>query len=278
MSLRSESGEKGLDRDFRRSEEQIEENADMRIHKSGHEIRSVEDWFRYAPPKMRELHWKDGRSAKELAKAWFRNGTPKPPDELAKLLEAQFGTGITFDEAKPECVIELDDFVGEHRNCDLVVLFKIGARRMVINIEAKADEPFGDPIGEYYDRKTGSGSNVPARIRQLSLALFGREPDEGIRGLRYQLLHAAAATLIEARSNEAEMGLLLIHEFRSASLNGDKLRQNATDWRNFVHAFPELATARIKEDQILGPVSVHGGGRVPNVVLLHLGKLVTELK
>ena len=99
-----------------------------------------------------------------------------------------------------------------------------------------------------------------------------------IRKLRYQLLHAAAATLIEARTNEAQIGLLLIHEFRSASLSRDKLNQNATDWQNFVHAFPELASARIEENQILGPVSVPGGGRVPHTVPLHLGHLVTELE
>jgi len=257
----------------------------MRIHKSGHEILSVENWFSYAPPKKGELQWKDKRSAKELAQSWFRNATPKPPEELGALMEAKFRAGITFDEAKPECVIELDDFVGEHRNCDLVVLCNVGAKRMVINIEAKADEPFGDLIGKYHDQAAAprpgghaSPSNVPARIHQLSKALFGREPDEAIRNLRYQLLHAAAATLIEARANEAEMGLLLVHEFRSAGLNRDRLRQNATDWQNFVHAFPELATARIEENQILDPVSVAGGGRVPHSVPLHLGHLVTELK
>lgn len=250
----------------------------LRIHKSGHGIHSVEDWFRYAPPKRRELQWKDKRSAKELAQSWLRNGAPNPPDELVALIEAKFGTAITFDEAKPVCTIELDEFVGEHRNCDLVVLCNVGAKRLVINVEAKADEPFGEVTGEYYDRKTGSGSNVPARIRQLSLALFGREPDEVIRKLRYQLLHAAAATLIEARGNEAEMGLLLVHEFRSSNLNRDKLTQNETDWQHFVQAFPELAAARIEENQILGPVELAGGGRVPNGLPLYLGHLVTELE
>ena len=48
----------------------------------------------------------------------------------------------------------LDDFKGEHGNCDLVVLCRSGnATKLPINIEAKADEPFGDTIGEYYDRK-----------------------------------------------------------------------------------------------------------------------------
>jgi hypothetical protein len=160
------------------------------------------------------------------------------------LLEERFGAGVTFDEAKPECIIELDDFEGEHRNCDLVVFCNVGTKRMVINVEAKADEAFGDLIGKYYDQRAVSSpdgqpsrSNVPARIRQLSQALFGREPDEAIRRLRYQLLHAAAATLIETKKNGAEMGLFLIHEFHSASLNPDKLSQNAADWENFVHAF-----------------------------------------
>jgi len=250
----------------------------MRISKSRHEIQSVEDWFRFAPPKMGKRQWRDGRSAKELARSWSRNGHSEPPVELVALLETKFGTRIIFGEAKAECIIKLDEFAGEHRNCDLVVLCNVDAKRMVINIEAKADEPFGEAIGEYYDQKAGSGSNVPARIRQLSLALFGRVPDETIRKLRYQLLHAAAATLIEAKDNGAELALFLVHEFRSTNLKTDKLAQNDADWQNFVHAFPELATARIAENMILGPVSVRGDGRVPHSVPLHLGKLITALE
>ena len=251
----------------------------MRIHKSGNDIRSVEDWFSYAPPKLGERHWKDGRSAKELARSWFRKGFASPPEEMRRLLKRAFQSEMVFEEAKPECVIELDDFVGEHRNCDLVVRCRAGTRHITINIEAKADEPFGDnTVGHYYDQKANSQSKVPARIRQLSEALFGRAPDESIRKLRYQLLHAAAATLIEAKENGAELGLFLVHEFRSTSLNRNQLKQNGTDWQNFVQAFPELTTARFKKNQILGPVLVPGGGRVPHSVPLHLGKLVTELR
>lgn len=32
------------------------------------EIRSVDDWFKVAPPKGKDKQWKDGYSAKELAK------------------------------------------------------------------------------------------------------------------------------------------------------------------------------------------------------------------
>ena len=92
-----------------------------------------------------------------------------------------------------------------------------------------------------------------------------------------QLRPAAAATLIEAKENDAEVGLFLVHEFRSSSLKRDKLIQNGNDWENFVHAFPELAAAQFEKNQIFGPLSVPGDGRVPDDVQLYLGKLVTEL-
>ena len=91
---------------------------------------------------MGARHWKDGRSAKELARSWVRKGYASPPEEMRLLLlERAFSVEIAFHEAKPECVIELDDFGGEHRNCDLVVLCGVGIQCMAINVEAKADEP-----------------------------------------------------------------------------------------------------------------------------------------
>jgi hypothetical protein len=118
---------------------------------------------------------------------------------------------------------------------------------------------------------------VPARIRHLSLALFGPLPDEEVRKLQYQLLHAAAATLIEAAANRTELGLFLVHEFQSTNLSSAKLKKNSADWENLVHAFPELAAAQVEKNQILGPVSVPGAGSVRCSVALYLGNLVTEL-
>jgi hypothetical protein len=248
----------------------------VHIHKAGHDILSVDDWFKYAPPKMGERHWKDGRSAKELARSWFRTEFASPPEELRLLLEGAFLTEMEFDEARPECIIELDDFRGEHRNCDLVVLCRAGKQRIAINIEAKADEPFGDStVGAYYDQKLNSSSNVPKRIESLSAALFGKKPDALIRSLRYQLVHSVAATLIEAAAHKAEMGLFLVQEFYSASLNSMKLQQNRTDWTTFVRAFPELNNVEVDKNQILGPISVPGGGRVKNSIPLYLGSFVS---
>jgi hypothetical protein len=250
----------------------------MRIQKNGHEIASVDDWFRWAPPKRGALHWRDDRSAKELAKSWFRTDTAQAPFELTSLLNRTFDSEIVFDEAEPECTVELDDFEGETRNCDLVVLCHAGALRMSVSVEAKADERFGDfTVGEYYDKKLGSSSNVPKRIEQLSTALFGRVPNEQIRSLRYQLVHSAAASLIAAERHDAGVAILLVHEFISAGLSFRMLKENAKDWAAFIRAFPKLADAEVRRNQILGPVSVPGGGYVSPSIPLYFGKIVTQL-
>lgn len=41
----------------------------MRLHVRGHEISSVDDWFRLAPPKGGTNQWREYHSAIELARA-----------------------------------------------------------------------------------------------------------------------------------------------------------------------------------------------------------------
>lgn len=48
----------------------------------GLKISNLTDWFQHAPPAKGEAHWVDGRSAKELAKAWTQSGVPTVPKEL----------------------------------------------------------------------------------------------------------------------------------------------------------------------------------------------------
>jgi hypothetical protein len=85
------------------------------IHKDNNLIESVEDWFRLAPPKEGLRQWKDGRSAKELAKALFpQPGTPQIPPDLISLLNSHPDL-ITTEilEGTPEHKIPLDNFRGE---------------------------------------------------------------------------------------------------------------------------------------------------------------------
>ena len=57
----------------------------MTIMKDGLPITSLGDWFDRAGPKS-QGQWKDGRSAKETARAWLGTGSPSLPPEVEALL------------------------------------------------------------------------------------------------------------------------------------------------------------------------------------------------
>jgi hypothetical protein len=257
------------------------DSPDVRVFsRDGREILSVDDWLAKSPPKQGARHWKDYRSAKELAKSWFRTPSASPPQELLSFLRRSFPTrGIVLTDAYPECVVPLDHFGGEQRNADLVILGTAGSQTLLISIEAKADEPFGDHlIGQYYDRgRAVAGSKVPARIASLTCALFNADPDLRTRSLRYQLLHATAGTLIEARRRHAEVAIFLVHEFLSDHLNPARLACNQNDWQAFIAALAADRDAELTTDHAIGPITVHGGEHVPSNIPLYLGKVQTFL-
>lgn len=94
----------------------------MRIAKNGQLIASVDDWFRHAPPKGGADHWRDGRSAKELARAWIESGSVAVPNELSALLASHPDTrSAVLESAEPEARIAFDRHRGEARNADLAV-------------------------------------------------------------------------------------------------------------------------------------------------------------
>jgi hypothetical protein len=175
------------------------------IQKNGRNIVTVDQWFEFAPPKGGLRQWVDGRSAKELAKAFVKDGAPTIPAELGALLESNRELGpVDLVTLFPEYKIPLDPFRGETRNADLAAIGKARVGKIGVTIEAKADEAFGETIGDTLAKaaRVSYKSNIPKRISALSEALFGQScPD--INDLRYQLLHGTAASLIFAREQNA---------------------------------------------------------------------------
>jgi hypothetical protein len=221
---------------------------------------------------MGDRQWVDGRSAKELARAWVGSGTPVVPAALTALLDScELTRGFVCDEAFPEHVTRLDDFRGEHRNHDLLVIGSTGGGPTVIGVEGKNDEVFGDIVGEYHAVKSASDvrSNVPARIEQLVSALVA----DGMltaAPLRYQLLTASMGTLIEASARGANQAVVVVHTFRSNDSKPDKLAQNAADYAAFVRAFDSSAV--VVDGVVAGPYSVPGSD-----VQLLTGKIGTDV-
>jgi hypothetical protein len=257
-------------------------------NEAGRAIRSVDEWLKLAPPKKGLAHWKDGRSAKELAKAWLREPTPSPPSELSRLFASHPATqGMVIREAVAERRLRLDDFDGETRNTDLWLRCGIEDEVVVATIEGKADESFGAKIGAYYDSKRGTSSNVPARIDALCNAVFGHELTTEIRSLRYQLLHGAAATLISAGDHGATKAVFIVHEFHSAGCKQSAVMRNSADWGQFLRSLRTVPYLTETEEypaqtetapfKMFGPVGVPGGEFVPFGISLFLGFVRTKL-
>lgn len=148
----------------------------MRITKNGQLIQSVEDWFRYAPPKGGADQWRDGRSAKEFARAWVESGSVSVPDELVALLSSHPDTqSAVLENGEPEARLAFDKRVGEVRNADLAVRAVSGSAPLALTIEAKADEPFDQLLPDTPQMRSIAFSSAGAAVA-LTGCVISRRP------------------------------------------------------------------------------------------------------
>jgi hypothetical protein len=91
------------------------------ISKNGIALSSLIAWEENAGPKS-STQWVDGRSAKEVARAWIGDGGGKMPAEVTSALASHAAFGpIQSWRAEPEAKLPFGNFSGEPRNSDLVV-------------------------------------------------------------------------------------------------------------------------------------------------------------
>ena len=116
----------------------------------GHDGLPIADGRSWTRPKE-EYHWRAGRSAMELARAWFTSPVPICPPEVKSLWESHPVTaGVALTEGW-EYVTPLPER-GEGRNHDLLLVGCRDGCGVVVSVEAKVDERFGDRIGAYWHR------------------------------------------------------------------------------------------------------------------------------
>ncbi len=244
----------------------------------GRDGECINDWRSWTRPK-KVNQWRAGRSAMELARAWFVSPIPRCPQEIADLLGSHpLTAGEAISEGIPECVTKLPER-GEGRNHDLLLLGHAAGRSILISIEAKVDEPFGDTIGGYLAkaRLLTRRTRAPQRIQSLVSMVFSpsASPDQDPwRGLRYQLLTAAAGAAIEAAHRNADIVVLVVHEFHTEHMNPDKSAINAADFRAFVSVLVGLPADDIEPGRIYGPAKVALAPNSPQVREIFIGKAV----
>lgn len=224
-------------------------------------ITSVDEWKRICPPAKGDKHWKEGRSAKELAKDWTSN----KGKDLERLIGSypEFNE-ITFEMAAPEYESKFDEYRGKGRQHDLLVLASDKRGQVLISVEAKADESFGRIIKDYYisqivARINDISTKAPDRIEKLLKNVFDNNIDVKSFDLRYQLLHAIAGTIAEAKRRNIKRAVFLVYTYCSKDeklFNSDKHKRNMKDLNQFVSYLSKNRINRISNDEIIGPFNI----------------------
>lgn len=240
----------------------------------------IDKWDAWARPKS-SYQWKAGRSAMELAKAWFRGPRASCPDEVRALLDSHDATrGLVLKRGRPEHVTPLPER-GEGRNHDLWLVGETSAGKVTVCVEAKADETFGERLGKQIQvaRKRQPNTRVAERARALLTILLGKDCNpEGApwRDLRYQLLTAAAGAALQAAIDHSGTAVLIIHEFQSSATTAEKLAVNQVDLDRFM-AVLHPATTQMPAGRLIGPIGLPPSALLPGGMALYIGKVVTEL-
>jgi hypothetical protein len=258
----------------------------MRLCKGSSASESVDDWFRFAPPKKGALQWKDGRSAKELAKSWCgRKNHPSPPEEFLRLLAPLVTEDqLTHATGWPEHQVPIDTLRGEPPNIDLAIVTEGKQGRTAICVEAKADESFGEyTLAVFNDatKKVENGVRTGALERLLHLEEnLLPELGHGLPGraeIRYQLLTGTAAALALAKEQQARVAVFVVHEFSfSGHVDEKKLKQNKIDLDCFLMRLTRCSTASLQEGVPFGPLYPPSQKSYWGGVSLYIGKVKTS--
>ena len=240
----------------------------MPISKNAVPILTLDDWETCAGPNAPD-HWSDGRSAKEAASAWLEDDAVDLPKELKTALKHHDAFGkVTGWSAEPQVALPSDgSAAGESFVADLVVEAEDEHGPYLIVVDAKSDEPFGDPLGGALaaavealldDQRSTDLEHV---VRMAALLGPRRDDDPALVDIRHGLLAASAGCLAEAERRGRSRALLLIQEFVTDRTVDKKLLVNAIDLGRFVKRLSHGAFKGLSPGAIAGPISVPATSR-----------------
>ena len=209
--------------------------------------REPEDW---AGGLADRSQWAAGRSAYELAHAWERADGRLPPKVAACLAGTAEGVlrELTPLLGLPEHRVDLGD--GRRGSqTDLMVLARSALGGLVVlAVEGKESEPFGNDTVNDWLRKTKTGADRLA----LVCGTIGLSPG-AVGDVYYQLLHRAAAAVLEARRFGARHAVMLVHSFSAE-------QAHLSAYQAFLALYGQAAgVGDVVELAALGDVVLHAG-------------------
>ncbi len=253
----------------------------MKIQKAGVAINNIDDWERLAPPKGKNKHWVDGRSAKECARAWLENAPSAPPHEIGSLLSSHSHfSDMLIEQVEPEALLSFDERNGP-RNADLSITARDAGGVVAITVEAKADESFDDIVAEVFDATlekliVNPRSGGVARLVDLAQSILPARVTgtTSVSEIRYQMLTAIAGTLTHAAALEADRAIFLVHEFNSEKTSPNLRERNAEDLNRFVARLSQGQVNRVSPGMLTGPFYLPGEPLLNPKIALYIGKAV----
>lgn len=159
-----------------------------------------------------DKHWRPGFSAQAVSQSWeAANGVPPEIDQL-------LGGNTELLLALPEHKVSLPGR-GKPSQCDVFALVRQGNRTIALAIEGKVNEPFGPTIGDWLkEAKSDNKRWENRRIRLAGLSELLEVQHEFPPHLHYQLIHRAAAAVVEARRFKTDVAAMIVQSFSPASL------------------------------------------------------------
>jgi hypothetical protein len=160
-----------------------------------------------------ERHWRDGYSAAELAKSWIAaNDIPAPVRAVLDSCDGYRGASLVA--AFFEKQVDLGTPGGASQT-DIMAIVAGDAGLAMIAVEGKVEESFDRVVSDWLKQsRRDDGRNRQARLGRLC-ELLGLAVDRAMP-LRYQLLHRAAAAVLEASRYRAVSAMMLVHSFSSS--------------------------------------------------------------
>ena len=189
------------------------------------------------------IHWKPGHSAWALAHSWQKaEGFPATVERVFRNSGLELFRNVELLFAFPEHKVDLPAR-GEPSHSDLLAVARGNGQLVVMAVEGKVKEPFGNKtVGEWLGKSPSD--NRFKRLTYLLNRLALREDE--VQNIRYQLLHRTVSALIEADRLCAANALMLVHSFSEKNAWFD-------EYADFLSLFELPAVP----DLVVGPAAVN---------------------
>ena len=216
-------------------------------------ITNMVTWKQTCSPKGNDNQWKPEYSAYELANEYLNFKCKS----LTKIIGLH-GSNFILDEAYPEKETRFDKY-GQGRVHDLLLYGKNNGNRIVISVEGKVNESFGnETVSSYYmknkiDIMNGLNTNKCKRIEEVLPKLFGKGIPKDIYDVKYQLITALIGTLHEACDANINEAYLIVQYFKTNQFDRRIHDTNHKELNKFVRCISGMKNLVLKEDQLVGP-------------------------